>query len=115
MFICEHRLIQSPAPLFEFDRPPDATGQYFEGTATNLEAILALIAERRQRQLRTEIGYVGGARKLRETTIDSLASRKWKWCDPNLNLGKRSAANWIDDQKFEQIIEELYRSAVADE
>jgi hypothetical protein len=102
-------------PLVEPERSPAATESYFDGTANGLEAVLALITERRQQHLRTEVGYAGGAQKLRGGTLDSLASRRWKWHDPATSTGSRKAANWIGDQEFERIVEELQQAEGPDE
>jgi hypothetical protein len=115
-FLRENMHIQD-APLFVpgHGSAPGVTGRYFDGTANDLAGILALLAERQQAHLRTQVGFRGGLQKLQERTLESLVARKWKWRDPDATTGKVVACNWIAESDFERAIEGLQQAAATND
>ncbi len=73
--------------------------KYFKGVVAGLEGIETLFLE----QKKVFIGYIGGITALRKADLSQLENRPFKWDD---NLDGKKASNWIQIDKFVDIIEQ---------
>lgn len=52
----------------------------------------------------THIGFIGGLDALRKQPYERLVQKRWKWRDPEANVGVANARNWVAGSDFLQIV-----------